>query len=162
MEKACVSCRKSDAPSECGLCQGALCRKCRIFLGDSAFPFIEAAPELKHAYYCGGCYDETVEPVKADYEATLEQAKGVYVIYKGSKSTFKSLRKADGGTTVSGSKDRDDTILWLAFHAAKAGFNAITEVEVESKKVRNAGWQSSVWTGSGVPADIRSYETDRA
>jgi hypothetical protein len=161
MEKSCVSCRKPESAATCGVCQGGLCRKCRIFLGDEAFPFLtDASADLKHPYYCGVCFDEKVEPVKAQYEETLEQAKQINVIYKGSKSTIRTLRKADRSTTVASSKDRDETIMRLAFEAAKAGFNSIVDVEVTSKKVRNHGWQTSEWSGVGTPAEIRSHQLE--
>jgi hypothetical protein len=162
MEKSCVTCRKADAPSSCGVCGGSLCRKCRIFLAEGTFPFLAELPaDLKHSIYCGACFDERVAPVKAEYDATLEAAKSVNVIYRGSKSTFRCLRKSERTTKADGLKDRDETILWLAFQAAKEGFNSITEVELTSRKVRNAGWQSSVWTGVAVPADIRSHQTEQ-
>lgn len=122
----------------------------------------ELPESLKHTHYCGVCFDEHVAPVKSQYENTLERAKAVNVIYKGSKSTIRVVRKADRSTNVDGLKDRDDTILWLAFQAAEAGFNSITEVEVTSRKVRNAGWQTSAWTGVGTPAEITSHETGRS
>jgi uncharacterized protein YbjQ (UPF0145 family) len=162
MEKSCVSCRKPETASSCGICQGDLCRKCRLFLGDAAFPFLsDVAPELKHAYYCGPCYDEHVEPVKTAYDASLERAKDVNVLYKGSKSTVRYEKKADRETTVSGSPDRDETILRLAFEAARAGYNAVVDVEISSEKVRNHGWQTSSWTGRGTPAEIRSHQLSR-
>lgn len=159
METLCVSCRKPRVDSTCGVCHEGVCKKCRIFLPEDTFSYeASLAPELKHSYYCAGCYDEHVEPFKAQYETTLEDAKQINVIYKGSKSSIRVLRKADKPMQISGSPDRDETILKLAFQAAKEGFNAIIDVEVSSQKIRNEGYQKMEWSGQGTPAEIKSHE----
>jgi hypothetical protein len=161
----CISCRKTlandRADTECGVCGEGVCRKCRLFLAEGAFPFADRLPvELKHTYYCGGCFDQHVEPFRERYDEQMEQAKQVNVIYKESKSTIRVLRKADRRLQVTDCPDRDETILRLAFGAARAGFNTLIDVEVSSRKVRNEGYQTSSWSGSGVPAEIKSRELD--
>ncbi|MFL5815794.1 MAG: hypothetical protein ACJ763_19655 [Bdellovibrionia bacterium] len=159
METLCVSCRKPRVDSTCGVCEGDVCKKCRIFLPEDTFSFESTlAPELKHTYYCAACFDEHVEPFKSQYETALDEAKQINVIYKGSKSSIRILRKADKPIQISHSPDRDETILRLAFQAAKNGFNAIIDVEVSSQKVRNEGYQKMEWSGQGTPAEIKSHE----
>lgn len=159
MEPLCTGCRSPRVESQCGVCEGAICRKCRIFLSAEEFPHVSGLPpELQHTYYCGACYDDKVAPFKADYEQTLESAKGVDVIYKNSKSVVRVLRRAPETVSVEGARDRDEAILRLAFQAVRAGFHAIVDVEVTSQKIRNEGWQKSAWSGRGVPADISSHE----
>jgi hypothetical protein len=139
-----------------------LCRKCRIFLGEDQFNLVpERAGELKHSFYCGACFDQHVEPFKAEYDATFERAKGINVLYRNSKSLHNTLRKAEKALKVENSPDRDEAIFALAFQAAEGGFNAIMDVEVSSQKLRNAGWQKTSWSARGVPAEIKSYELDR-
>ena len=156
MEKLCAICRSPRVESTCGICAAPLCRKCRIFLEEDAFELAEGPrhAELKHSYYCGSCYDEKVEPFKTEYEATLEQAKAVNVIFAGSKSHIRVIRKAIRAIEIKGSRDRDETILKLAFQAARAGYNSLIDVEISSQKLRNQGWQTSTWTGRGIPAEI--------
>ncbi|MDR3608813.1 MAG: hypothetical protein P4M08_15720 [Oligoflexia bacterium] len=162
MEDICVSCRSSRADTECGLCGGAVCRKCRVFLSEEEFPFApERPPELRHSYYCGACYSDKVEPFKDSYEATIEQAKGINVLFKNSKSSVRVLRKASAPVRVENGADRDDVILKLAFQAASGGYNAVVDVEVSVQKVRNEGWQKSAWSGSGIPAEIVIRERDQ-
>jgi hypothetical protein len=159
MEKFCAACRKPGPESVCGLCQAELCRKCRIFLGEGSFALEpgEIPGELGHTYYCGPCHDEHVAPFKEKYEATVESAKDINVFYRESKSTVRILRKADQSVSVSESPDRDETIFRLAMYAARQGFNSIVDVEVTSKKVRNAGWQKTAWSGRGTPAEVKTY-----
>jgi hypothetical protein len=162
MEKECVSCRKPKADSVCGVCEGAVCRKCRLFLDAEAFPFAGDLPAaLKHTFYCGLCHDEHVAPFQTQYEENLEKAKGVTVLFKNSKSTVRYQGRSVDGVVVKESPDRNQAILQLAFLAAKAGFNAIVEVEVSSQKVRNYGWQKSAWSGQGTPANVSSYQLER-
>lgn len=162
MEDTCVDCHKTLKPqgdSHCGVCESGVCRKCRIFLAEEEFPFVPERPaELKHTYYCGACNDQHVAPFRAEYETAMEKAKDVNVIYRDSKSSLRVLRKAPQMVRSTGFADRDEAILKLAFEAARAGFNALIEVTVQSQKLRNAGWQKTQWSAQGVPAEIHSHE----
>ncbi len=159
MEAICVNCRKPNSDSKCGVCGGEVCRKCRRFLSEEAFPFMSDRPtELRHSIFCGQCYAQNVEPFEADYEAFLVKAKQIIVIFKNSKSTIRVLRKANKAISVVNRVDRNEAISNLAFVSARAGFNAIIEVEASSKKVRNEGYQTTTWSAQGLPADIRSHE----
>jgi hypothetical protein len=130
-----------------------------MFLAEETFPLESSLPsELKHTFYCASCYDQHVEPFRSEYEATLEQAKQINVIFKGSKSSHRVLRKADKAMSIENMPDRDETILKLAFHAARGGYNSIIDVEVTSQKVRNEGYQKMSWSGKGTPAEIKSHE----
>ena len=57
--------------------------------------------------------------------------------------------------------DRDETILRLAFQAAKGGFNALVQGDVTSRKVRNHGYQKSVWSGTAFAADVDEEKLNR-
>lgn len=161
METICVSCRKPKIDSTCGVCQEGVCKKCRIFLAEDAFPLeMTLPPELKHTYYCASCHDQHVGPFQSDYENALEAAKKIIVIYKGSKSSIRVLRKAEKPLSFENMPDRDETILKIAFQAAKEGYNAIIDVEVSSQKVRNEGYQKMAWAGRGTPAEIKSHEIE--
>jgi uncharacterized protein YbjQ (UPF0145 family) len=162
METICISCRKPNkVDSSCGVCQEGICKKCRLFLAEDSFAFESSLPEeLKHTYYCPLCYDQHVEPFKAQYEATMQEAKQINIIYKGSKSSIRVLRKAEKPLNIENSPDRDEAILRLAFHAAKNGYNAVIDVEVSSQKVRNEGYQKMAWLGRGTPAVIKSHELE--
>lgn len=162
MEQVCVDCGKSRVDSQCGICAGVVCRKCRVFLAEEEFPLeTQRPPELTHTFYCGGCSAQVIEPFRQSYEQTVAAARDVNVFFKESKSTFRLKRKAQEPLRIEGSADRDHAILSLAFQAARAGYNSLVDVQVESKKQRNHGYQKSSWSSSGTPAEIRSYELDR-
>ncbi len=154
-EKLCATCSSSKVTAECGECHVPLCRKCARFLEEGSFSFFsKEGPELKHTWYCVDCDETILEPARATLAETREKAEDVLVFFTTQKRNPPLLGKAKSAVKVDACPDRDETILRLAYMAAEQGFNAIIEVEVESAKVRNEGWQTSVWKGTGVPAQV--------
>ena len=160
----CVNCRKLNATLTCEQCSEPVCKKCVEILPEGTFKLMPTIPEpLSHIRYCGGCYAEQVEPEIAQYEETLENAKRVFVFFKTRKKSLPITGKEKIREIVESCPDRDETILRLAFIAASKGYNAIIEVEALSKKIRNGAYQTSVWSGSGIPAQVdssRIYDED--
>jgi hypothetical protein len=120
---------------------------------------------LGHSRYCGGCFAEHVEPELSLYEEILERAEKVFVFFKTQKKGIPLLKKERHREFVEACPDRDETILRLAYLSASKGFNAVIDVEVTAKKVRNEAYQTSIWSGSGIPAQVdssRIYEDDLA
>jgi hypothetical protein len=163
MEKSeCYSCRKPKAPFECEVCHEAFCKNCSQVLDESTFKFLPVKPEmLSHSIYCGGCFDQEVAPALEAYEQTVEQAKEAFVFFKTGKRRIPLIRKGKVPYRIPNCQDRDETIFRLAFLAVQDGFNAITEVEVVSKKVRNEGYQTSTWSGTAIPAEVDAEKMDR-
>ncbi|MBU6154319.1 MAG: hypothetical protein KGP28_08470 [Bdellovibrionales bacterium] len=161
MENECVDCRKPKAGLECGLCFSTICKSCAQSPPHGSFRLLPAIPEqLSHSRYCGTCYSEQVEPELHTYEETLERAKQTLIFFKTQKKGLRISRKERLPEHVDACPDRDETILRLAYLAASKGYNAVIEVEVSAKKVRNEAYQSSIWSGSGVPAEVDSIEFD--
>jgi hypothetical protein len=106
-----------------------------------------------------------VAPELSLYEETLEQAKRVFVFFKTQRKSIPLIKKEKNPEWIEESPDRDETILKLAYISASRGFNAIMDVETTSKKVRNEAYQTSVWSGSGIPAQVdaaRVHDQDLA
>ncbi len=162
----CVNCRKPNATLQCECCEEPTCKKCVEFLAPDAFQFrVEVPEELKHSRYCGQCFDLHVAPELSLYEETLEQAKRVFVFFKTQRKSIPLIKKEKNPEWIEESPDRDETILKLAYISASRGFNAIMDVETTSKKVRNEAYQTSVWSGSGIPAQVdaaRVHDQDLA
>jgi hypothetical protein len=160
-EAICSSCRGPKASFACDLCEEAICKSCRESFSPASLAMLSEIPEaLRHSSYCRFCYDEKVAPVLARYEETLEKAKGVYIFFKTQRKEIPLLRRSREVLKVTDMEDRDETILKLAFMAAEQGFNAVTEVDVTSKKVKNGRHTKSVWTGTGKPAEVDAAKTD--
>ncbi len=89
----------------------------------------------------------------------MDAARKINVFYKDSNSLFRIIRKSVRMLEVSEVTDRDDLVMRMAFMTAIAGYNSLVDVEISSKKVRNEGYQTQVWSGRGWSADIKSKET---
>ena len=149
----CIACRKPKATLECEVCNEMVCKNCSQVLDKSTFSFMEEVPEiLTHTLYCSGCFDHQVAPELDTYNEILSRAKDCFVFFTTQRKEIPLIRRSKVTFNVSANKDRDETILRLAFFAAKDNYNAITEVNVSASKVINEGYQTSVWKGSGIPA----------
>ena len=164
MQEECFSCRKPKAISHCGICHEPLCKNCAQFLEASTFSFRQTVPEeLSHTYYCSPCYNEKIEPALEAYNEVMVRARAVYFFFTTQKKNFVPvIKRARESIHVEGCVDRDETILRLAFRAAEDGYNGIIQGEVSSKKVRDEGYQKSVWQGTGVPAHLDEIKLERS
>ncbi len=159
----CSRCSEPQAAFHCGLCGVAICKACREYVDPTIFSyFLKKPAELAKSDYCHGCYDAKVAPRRAEYEALLEKAEDIYFLTKNYPGYVRVLRRHTKRVVVPECADRRETILRMAFVAAELGFNAIIEADVESQKVRNGGFQSSVWKGSAMPALIDGDQLERS
>ena len=165
MEKAvCSSCQKPKANLACGICASSLCKHCARGLDESDFDFLTPVPkELAHDFYCGPCYDAKVAPALADYYHTVDLAKSVFVFTKDMGKEARLIKRKEAPVRVEDCPDHDETVMRLAFLAAKGQHNALVDVVISDEKVRNEGYQTTRWSGVGVPAtiDARRYEKRR-
>ena len=160
----CLSCRRPKASLHCELCEEPVCKDCvqRVSEETFSFEFSEALnDDLKKQWYCASCYASTVAPALEDYVQTMEASNGVFVFFTTQKARLPILQKALKPVKIAECRDRDELILRLAFQAVRQGMNSIVETEVTSKKVRNAGYQTSVWTGSALPAQVDAAKLER-
>ena len=151
----CDACRKPKSGYQCEMCEDSLCKSCVQHLDQETFAFQENIPaDLLHSNYCPTCYDATVAPALEAYREVMERAEGVFVFFTTQRKEIPLIKRSRLSYEVKECIDRDQTILRLAFFAAKDGFNAVTEVNVISEKVRDGAYQTSKWKGTGVPAQI--------
>jgi len=158
MSDLCTSCRQPKASlknrTHCGVCRIQLCKDCTQFLDPSTFSFLKTVPEdLGHPSYCGSCYDAKVASALESYSEVMERAKRVGVFYKNERNIPRH-RRSNKMLSVPNCPDRKETLLRLAFFAAALSCNALVNVELKSEKVRNAGYQKTVWSGTGFPTHI--------
>lgn len=153
METAiCTVCQKPKATATCGLCEGPVCKKCREKLPENHFSFMEKVPsELSHTIYCGRCFDAHVATPLQSYDATMEQAKAVFVFYRGQGQETRLMKRSETPLKVHNLADRAEALMRLAFLAVQGGFNTLVDVDITSVKVRNEGYQTTLWSGIGTP-----------
>jgi hypothetical protein len=161
--EVCISCRKPKAALNCEICGEYVCKACEMFLDEGTFSFLKTIPDdLSHTHYCAPCYDSKIMPELEKYRETLEKAKSIYFFFTTQKmNLLPLLDRAKEKVDVKNCADRDETILRLAFRAAEQGYNAIIMAEVKSAKVRNEGYQTSVWSGVGIPANVDAERIEK-
>lgn len=112
-------------------------------------------PELTHQVYCDTCFVATLEPAQAEYEAAMARAKETIVFFKDQGKETRLIRRLEEPVHVTECADREETLLRLAFLASQKGYNAIIDIDIVSKKVRSEAYQTMVWSGSGIPVELK-------
>lgn len=163
MEKSvCCTCQKPKAALECGVCKEAVCKNCAQFLEEGSFSFLSHIPEnLAHSAYCSPCFDAQVTSELSEYNRIMELAKDIHVFEKDQGKETRFFKRKEKALRVENCADRDETLLRLAFFAAKAGFNTLIDVDVTSEKVRSGTYQTQIWKGSGVPTTVDEGRLNR-
>lgn len=154
MEKSvCCSCQSPKATIECGMCHEPVCKKCTEFMDEDAFSWDSETPaDLKFSSYCRLCYDAKVAPALEEYNALKKQAKEIYVFFKEDAKESRLIKRLEEPIIIKDCADREETLLRLAFLAAKRDFNVIVDVEIVDKKVRTGAYQTVMFSGTGIPS----------
>lgn len=126
-----------------------------------SFAFSAQLPaELSHAVYCNPCFDSKVSGPLAEYEATLEQAKNVYVFMKSQSKESRLIKRKLPAVKVANCDDHDETVMRLAFAAVKLGCNGIVDVDVTAKKEKDGTYQTTKFYGTALPVKVDSGKMD--
>lgn len=150
---------------ECGICKSALCKSCTQFVEPDAFSFLTVVPdELTHSAFCNDCFVAQVQPRLDQYAETLEKAKNIAIWEKDQSKETRFFSRKEKALKVENCSDRQETILRLAFLATQVGFNAVIDVQVTGKKITNGTYQTTSYSGSGIPTnvDARKIVKDRS
>ncbi len=148
----CIFCHQPKPELSCGACLEPVCKGCVLHFDAESLKLRSEKPAaLSHSAYCPACYDRHVSPALAEYEATLARAREACVWsknYRGHIPILKKSRKPVEAVDVAG---KDELVLQLAFCATEMGFNALTGVEITSRKSSVNGYQKTLWSGRGLP-----------
>jgi hypothetical protein len=151
----CHSCLKAQSSFRCGVCQCELCKKCTKFVQENEFSFMpKISQDLTHSIYCGQCYDQIVAPALEAYAKDMERAKNIFIFSKAQSKETRLMKRSTPPYQVKDCPDREETILRLAFLAAKDNFNAIIDVDVVADKICKGKYQTSNWRGTAIPAQV--------
>ena len=152
----CSTCNKPKANLICGICGDSLCKKCTQVVDENYFSFLLKVPkDLAHTAYCGTCFDQKVSPEIAKYNELMVAAKNTIVFMKAQFKETRLVKRFEDPVRVVDCADHDETILRLAFQAAAKKYNAIIDVDIISKKVKTGNYQTTVFSGTGIPANVR-------
>lgn len=156
----CGTCQKPKATRQCGLCESPLCKACSVLPEDLTL-VAEPPPELRHSFYCAACFDQVVEPLLGRYREILERAREVYVFTKDQSKETRLIKRKEAPLKVAECEDYDETLMRLAYLAAEAGFNALVDVDISSRKIRDGSYQSTLYSGTAIPVQIDPRRYDR-
>jgi hypothetical protein len=148
----------------CGLCGCDLCKACAQSISETDLSFAPSVPEaLTHAFYCSSCFDEKIHPELAEYETTLERAKEILVFMKDQGKETRLIKRKEAPLKSADCDDFQDAVMQLAFMAASRGHNAIVDVDINGRKVKDGSYQTTKYTGTAIPVSIdpRRYDSDR-
>lgn len=146
----------------CVQCAASLAKNETQFVSEDSFAFLSRPPKhLAIGSYCYQCFDRDVAPELDRYNAKMESAKNVNVFFASQSKESRFVRRIEKPIKVENCQDRDEVVMRLAFLAVEANKNSIVDVDLTSIKVRNGSWQSSLWSGRAIPADIDEAHLNR-
>lgn len=153
---SCCSCFKPKANLVCGICEDTICKKCTQFIEENSFSFRKKiSAELSHTAFCETCYTQKILPELNAYNEMMEQAKNIMVFMKAQFKETRFVKRLEDPISIAECSDYDEIILRLAFKAAEMNFNGIIDVDVVAKKVRTGNYQTSVFSATAIPANVR-------
>lgn len=147
-------------PFICVQCATPIAKDDAQFIAEDTFEFLRQPP-VKVGCYCYQCYDRDVAPQIESYNAKMELAKNVNVFFSTQSKESRFVRRIEKPIRVEDCQDRDEAVMRLAFQAVEAGKNSIVDVSLTSTKVRNGSWQTSIWSGRAIPAEIDQDQLNR-
>lgn len=156
LSEKCSICNRNKAPLTCGACDAKICKYCAEFLEGEQFYLLDKLPaKASHSTYCGHCYQTDVVPELENYLAMLEKAKEVIVFDKNQGKETRLIPRLEDPVKVTDCKDHNETILRLAFFAVKLGLNALVDVIIVPKKVKDGSYSTTIFSGTAVPAQVQ-------
>lgn len=146
----------------CQHCALEVQKRDRQFVDEETFAFLdELPPGVAPGIYCPTCFETEVRPALAAYEETLAAAKNVNMFYLTQSKESRFVRRTEAPIQVQDCTDKDEAVLRLAFLAVRMGKNALLDVDLRSHKVLDGRYQTSIWSGRAIPANIDEAQLQR-
>lgn len=163
MESECLSCRKRPGVYTCVECENSVCKSCSESITDSNFIILEKIPSAIYGgHFCGQCFDREMAPKIQAYREAFAKAEEVFIFFKTQRNHIPLIKKSKILLNVPDGRDRDETILHLAYYAAKDDYNAVVDCDVIGKKIKSGGSnKTAIWTGSGYGAIVDAGKIER-
>ena len=166
----CSECQQKAASLNCVSCvvdgkATPLCKSCAQFVSVEMFALCpEWTKELQPGAHCATCYETKIQAKLAEYTDIEQRAKEVAIYDSNQGKETRLMRRTEKPVKVENCNDEPEVLMRLAFLAAEKKFNAVLDVAVKGVKVRTGGYQTTIYSGTGVPANIndRQILKDRA
>ena len=106
--------------------------------------------------YCAACFEAKIVPEMQKYDEILERAGNIQVFDTTQGKESRLIKRSDVVYKVVDCEDRDETLMRLAFFAARDGYNTLVDVDLVYEKTRAGSFKIATWSGQGVPAVVPS------
>lgn len=157
MEKTpCSICQNTKIRYQCEHCHSDICKNCVYFLNDDSFYYLTAKEKIFDLkMFCLGCFKEHIEVKLAQYEELVSKAKEIMIFTKIQSRETRFIKRTDELYQIKDCPDRNEAIMRMAVMAATAGFNAVIDIIIESKKVKlDTSYQTHTWNATGIPVHL--------
>ena len=84
----------------------------------------------------------------------MARAKEILIFSKVQNKETRFVNRDEERIHIAECEDREEVIMQLAFRAAERNFNGVIDIELDTRKIRNGTYQTTVWFGSGIPANV--------
>lgn len=153
--KNCCVCQGRARGLTCVRCSGAVCKNCAHFISADDFLLAVACGEtVPDGTFCHGCFLAEVDSALLAYQAAVKAAEDVFVYYRTEAKESYFIRRTERPLKTTETDDRTKAMLQLAYLTAKAGYNCLVDVQLNSKKKITQGYQKSFWSAIGIPAQV--------
>ncbi len=85
----------------------------------------------------------------------MAAAKEIMVFMKAQNKETRFIKRLEEPVSINECADHNEAILRLAFFAAELDYNAIIDVNIISKKVKIGNYQTTIYSGTAIPAHVR-------
>ena len=97
---------------------------------------------------------EKISPHLEHYRLLLDKAKEVIVFNKSQGKETRFVKRDELPIRVDDCPDYEEIILRMAMMAVQVGCNAIIDVQISSKKIKNGSYSTKMWSGTALPAHV--------
>lgn len=94
----------------------------------------------------------------------MNAAQEIMVFMKVQNKETRNIKRLEEPVSVVDCADRAETILRLAFFTAQMNYNSVIDVDITSRKILTGNYQTTVFSGTGIPAHVNEAKLikDRA
>jgi hypothetical protein len=153
--QTCICCGKKKSLLNCGLCDSLVCKYCAHFIDEDRVSFYTQTPEeLTHSTYCNPCFIEKISSLLDAYDELMERAKNIMVFNKNQSKETRLIKRLEDPVSVQDCVSDREALLKIAFLSAQAGYNAIIDIVLTPKKIKQGTYQTTKWSATGIPAHV--------
>ena len=139
---------------KCDDCDCLSCKHCSFIIDGEVFELVSLLPDsIKDKAFCPNCYNDKYGAIFEEQLEILERAKDVNVYSKIQTKETRLIRRIHKPIHIKECEGREETLLRLAFLAAKEGYDTLVDVDLTTQKIGTKSYIRLLWNGVAVPVD---------